>query len=906
MTAPNTFTGRTIGHYEVVRLLGKGGMGEVYLARDSRLARDVAVKILPEFLAAVPDRLRRFDQEAQALAAVNHPNIAAIYGLEHFEGGAALVLELVDGESLEHRLRKGAIDVRTALEIARQIADALDAAHEKGIIHRDLKPANVMLQAGRGPRAKVLDFGLAKRERPSGLADTAAPTAVATEEGVILGTVAYMSPEQARGQAVDKRTDVWAFGCVLYEMLTGRRAFCGTTTSDVLAAILTAPPDWNVLADSVSPSLLRLVQRLLERDAALRPRDIGDVRSELDREILSIGPIPASHVAPADRSGRTSRRLVWSAIVVTLAALVVAAVIAIGHGRTVSSSVPDTPVQLTDFYDAAVAPSLSPDGKWVTFLRGPAVSFGASAPRGDVFVKMLNGDDPPLQLTHDGNGKEQPIFTPDGARIVYTAAIGSFRWDSYEVAMLGQGAPQSFRTNTSGLQWLPDGNLLYSEIIEGVHMKLATSTDAGAAHRDIYVPKGDLGMAHRSYLSPDRRSLLVVEMDGSGWLPCRLLPFDGSSIGKRVGPTDGQCVTAAWSPDGKWMYFTSNAGGSFHVWRQLFPAGKPEQVTFPPDEQEGTTPTQDGRFLVTSQGHEQAAIWLHDQQGERQLTSEGFAMLPTRPAAGDLVYYLMRAGPQKTFVSGELWSVSLANGEKRRVLPGVIMTGYSITPDARRVVYTSYGASGGDGVCVADLAQEGRLVTRQLTHGGEDRAFAVGDHEIIYTTAGDVAYVYRMKEDGSGSTRIAGPVLYMLNASPDGRWVAATVPTAAKVDGGKLLIFPTDGGAPYTACESCAIGFGPLRAQSPVIQWSSDNKTVALGLRIFRPQAQRTALLPYDSHRALESLWPKGLETETAVLDNPGVQVVNEPNAFAVPGTGSYLLFRLTTQANLWKIPLPR
>ena len=240
-------------------------------------------------------------------------------------------------------------------------------------------------------------------------------------------------------------------------------------------------------------------------------------------------------------------------------------------------------VQLTNFNDSALAPALSPDGRMLTFIRGG--SFGASAPRGQVYVKILPKGEP-VQLTRDESQKEQPAFSPDGSRIVYTEVTNGFKWDSWQVPVLG-GAPQPFLANASGLVWTDDEHVLYSEIKEGVHMGLAASTENQTGKRQIYLPPGEGSMAHRSSLSPDHKSLLVAEMDGTGWLPCRLLPFDGSSPGRRVGPQEGQCTTAAWSPDGRWMYFSSSAGGGFHVWRQKYPDGVPEQITFGPTEQEG-------------------------------------------------------------------------------------------------------------------------------------------------------------------------------------------------------------------------------------------------------------------------------------------------------------------------------
>ena len=281
--------GTRFGNFEVLSLLGVGGMGEVYRARDPRLNRDVALKVLPEAFTADPERLARFAREAQMLAALNHLNIGAIHGLEDANGRQALVLELVEGATLADRIAQGPVPLDEALPIARQVAEALEFAHEHGIVHRDLKPANIKLRPD--GTVKVLDFGLAKAQaRNEGSASsrpdvTASPTllspATMTSAGVILGTAAYMAPEQARGKAVDWRADIWAFGCVLYEMLSGRRTFEGEEVTDTLAAILRGAPSWEALPASTPPSLRRLLRRCLEKNPRERVQAIGDARLEI-------------------------------------------------------------------------------------------------------------------------------------------------------------------------------------------------------------------------------------------------------------------------------------------------------------------------------------------------------------------------------------------------------------------------------------------------------------------------------------------------------------------------------------------------------------------------------------------------------------------------------------------------
>ena len=290
--ASDDLTGRQLGSYRVLSLLGRGGMGEVYRAHDAKLGRDVAIKVLPSMFTADRERLARFESEARMFAALNHPHIGAIYGLEDAGGMPALVLELVDGETLADRLRRGPIPPRDALTIARQIADALDAAHRKGIIHRDLKPANIKVTPE--GLVKVLDFGLAKAlasEVASTQNISQAPTAAidATRVGMILGTAAYMSPEQARGLPVDTRADIWAFGCVLYEMLTGRPPFTGQTVAETLAAILEREPDWKALPSSTPARIRELLRRCLQRDLALRAEHRRGARHDRTRSADGTG-----------------------------------------------------------------------------------------------------------------------------------------------------------------------------------------------------------------------------------------------------------------------------------------------------------------------------------------------------------------------------------------------------------------------------------------------------------------------------------------------------------------------------------------------------------------------------------------------------------------------------------------
>jgi eukaryotic-like serine/threonine-protein kinase len=405
--------GATLGPYEILSLIGAGGMGEVYRARDTKLGRDVAIKILPRHFTSDPDRLARFEREARVLASLNHPHIGAIYGLEDADGVRALVLELVDGETLADRIARGPIPLTDTLTIARQIADALDAAHEKGIVHRDLKPANIKITPD--GVVKVLDFGLAKTASGDAATPdlTQSPTVTfgGTREGVILGTAAYMSPEQARGQTVDKRTDIWAFACVVSEMLTRRTVFAGETASDTIAAILEREPDWSRLPASTPVSIHRLLQRCLQKDARRRLRDIGDARMELDEAASGAGQA-GSAVAPTSRGW--SRVLTSAAIVTSLIAISV-----VISRRTVDPKTATIPSLGPRFsrvtWDASFStePALSPDGTLAVYASdrgGPGQL--------DLWLQRIAGGQP-IRLTNDPADDREPDFSADGSLIAF-------------------------------------------------------------------------------------------------------------------------------------------------------------------------------------------------------------------------------------------------------------------------------------------------------------------------------------------------------------------------------------------------------------------------------------------------------------------------------------------------------
>jgi Tol biopolymer transport system component len=413
-------SGSPFGAYDVLAPLGAGGMGEVYRAKDRRLGREVALKILPTIFAADPDRLARFEREAQLLASLNHPNIATIHGVEQADGVHGLVLELIEGETLADRIARGPCPLHEALRVAGQLIDALEAAHEKGIVHRDLKPANIKLT--RDGLVKVLDFGLAKAldsgARAPDLSQSPTITASGTRAGVILGTAAYMSPEQARGHVVDKRTDIWAFGCVLYELLTGRAAYQAATVSDTLVAVLEREPDWNLLPADTPAAVIRVLRRCLTKDMRRRVHDIADVRLDLDDapnpgSNSALG-VPSAAATPMARA-RWIERAAWIGLVGVAGAL--AAWVVYVRSPVIAPQVVEVavyPAPGTTFVRALGGPwpRISPDGSTLAFVA-------LSAGKQQIWIRSLDSAAArPLEGTDEA---VVPFWSPDSQSIGFFA-----------------------------------------------------------------------------------------------------------------------------------------------------------------------------------------------------------------------------------------------------------------------------------------------------------------------------------------------------------------------------------------------------------------------------------------------------------------------------------------------------
>jgi serine/threonine protein kinase/Tol biopolymer transport system component len=608
----NLQPGTRLGPYEVIGFIGAGAMGEVFRARDVRLNRDVALKVLPERFATDSDRRSRFEREARILASLNHPNVAQIYGVEESQTRLALVMELVEGPTLAEQLTSGPMPLVPALRLARQVVAALEAAHEKGIIHRDLKPANIKIAADGS--VKVLDFGLAKvfgrgAESPAPGVPDDMPTitdANGTTLGAVLGTAAYMSPEQALGAPVDSRADIWAFGVVLFEALTGRRLFSGDTVARVRASVLQHEIDWQPLPSETPAAVRRLLRRCLERDATARLHHIADARLDIE-EVL------ASRTGPSTRRG-----IPLSAAMVVVA---VTALLAIGSWRYLSTRDGGGPsiertVRIT--YDAGLElyPALSPDGLMVAYVAGPVGGM-------HVYVRQIDGGRP-ISLTDAPAQYVWPQWSPDGKRIAFEAVVAQSRYEILVTPAFGGARVRAYTGSAPslvGFAWAPNSR----ELVVAAGTELRSITIDGGSSRKMMdlALRNPNGAAFPLSWSPDGTRIAYAE-GNPGYIAregpmSNLAPASISVVTLATretrSVTDGMSLNHApvWTPDGQHLLFVSDRSGS----RDIFRVPIPESGAHAPPPARMTTGvgvhtfslSRDGRRLAYSVMGSRQNIW---------------------------------------------------------------------------------------------------------------------------------------------------------------------------------------------------------------------------------------------------------------------------------------------------------
>ncbi len=786
--------GKTIAHYEITSRLGKGGMGEVYQAKDRKLGRDVAIKVLPEEFARDTDRVARFQREAKLLASLNHPNIAAIYGLEASGETNFLVLELVEGQTLAERIKTGPVPVEEALNLALQIAEALEAAHEKGVIHRDLKPANIKITPD--GKAKVLDFGLAKAfagdQEEANLSNSPTLSDAATQQGVILGTAAYMSPEQARGKAVDKKADIWAFGCVLFEMLTGSAAFSGKDVTDILAAVIRAEPEWKTLPENLHWRLREVIERCLKKDARDRYHDISDVRVDIQKVLADPSGLLAHPAAPhaGARMG-----LPWIAAAIVLTAIIVG--VAVWKMKPAPAPEPRPVVRLD--YEL-------PEGQQFSNLMLPALAvshdgrqFIYSTGEG-LYLRSVDALAAKRIAGTEGN-TIAPFFSPDDMW------VGYFSSGKLKKIAIGGGAPVvlcDVGGLPTGASWGADDTIVYGEVGRGI---LRISANGGTP--ETLAKGGVLGLPQ---ILPDRKALLFTDYTSS--LFRVMVQPAGSGEQRELFAGSG----ARYLPTGHIVYVVGN-----NLFAVLFNAESMEAAGGQVPLVEGVLQTigvsqyavSDSGTLVYIPGTTGGAasgrtlVWV-DKQGKEE-------PLGAQPDS----YAYPKVSPDGTRVAltvretnVDIWVWDLVRKTLTRLTFDKASDLQSIwTPDGKRIVFSS----GRDGSLYSLYwkAADGT--------GAEEKLFSMSDRALMpWCWSGDGKTLVMQETNLSSEWDIGllsmegdrgrKPLLHedaaeiQMKVSPDGRWIAymstesgraeVYVRPFPEVDTGKWQVSTTGGAAP--------------------------------------------------------------------------------------------------------------
>jgi eukaryotic-like serine/threonine-protein kinase len=830
-------SGTRLGPYEILAPLGVGGMGEVYRARDSRLERDVAIKLISDSLAQDPGYLARFEREARMLAALSHPGIGAIYGLEQQEGVRFLVLELVEGESLSDTLDAGPLEATRALAIAAQVAEALAAAHEKGVVHRDLKPANVRVTPD--GRAKVLDFGLAKAVAPTSGPPRPADSMTAT--GVIVGTPSYMSPEQSRGQAVDARTDIWAFGCLLYEMLTGKKAFGGASVPDIFAAVLHDEPDWKRLPRATTASVRRLLQRCLEKDADRRlgnalealaaireasapkprrpraPSGVTEAPRRLIQVTLSRGleespafsPSGDEMVYAADRGGV---RKIWLRRVPG------------GEERAFTSGAFDD-----------IQPTFSPDGRTIVFVR--ARESGRKLEPGDVFGAFWGGD---VWTLDRASGQEarllenayNPTYSPDGTRIAVDApwtgqrriwTVDSFGHNPTQVTSDVSEAHAHLRP-----RWSPDGKRIVFQNMESTKFDLRV---VDLATQRLSWVTNDLFQDLQPVWSPSGRYIYFSSYRSGGLNLWRIAVSPGGKprgAPQQITTGAGQDLEPALAADGARLAFATRRQNA-DLWTLPVdpatgrPTGAPRELVATNREDSRGAWSPEGRSVAfNSDRSGEMNLWLHgSSSGEtRQITSGpgGDYQAHWSPDGGTIVFFSSRSG------AANIWTVAIATGALRQLTDSQSLNiNPFFSPDGRWIAFQS--------------DRSGRLeVWVMQADGANPRAITssgVMGHFLLWT-ADSSSVLYRRPGNPARTMRVA---------------IAGGEPQAtAEVSGGSHMSFSPDQARIMDVVGHKTLWVSPLQGGSPerVFEfedpdaridypaWSPDGKQVLFDR--FRPQ----------------------------------------------------------------------
>jgi Tol biopolymer transport system component len=708
--------GTRLGSYEILSALGAGGMGEVYAAIDQRLGRKIALKVLPAEFAADPDRAVRFEREARAIAALNHPNIVTVHSVETLDGLPVLTMELVEGRTLADLIPKQGLALDKLLQIAVPLADAISAAHEKGITHRDLKPTNVMVTPE--GRVKVLDFGLAKLRGDTTAAQLAGdPTRAVTTAGHIVGTVAYMSPEQAEARAVDERSDIFSLGIVLYEMATGQRPFKGDTNVSVLASIVrdTPRPIADVRPD-LPGDLVKIVRKALAKDPERRYQSAKDLRNDLDivREDAASGALARPAQAAPTRGNRAAR--VWFAAAAVLGALATAVFLRTRLAEPHSgASVEATFTQLTFQPGMERFPSLSPDGKWIVYSA-------AGEGDEDIYLQSVSGQNA-IDLTKDSRASDtQPVFSPDGERIAFRSER-----EGGGLFLMGRTGEAVRRLTRSGFTptWSPDGRQIgystadspvtpYSgrglgelwvvDVGTGASRKISVTGDVQGGRQPAWSPDG----AHIAF-----RSGLAI------WTVAA-----GGGVATRVSADGGNEWLPVWSRDGRYIYCSGDRDGRLNLWRTPVDArtgrrtGAPERIAAPAGQATYFSISADGKHIAYSSLTLESNVQRVPIDGETLNVRPGVQWL----TQGTRYWQYVRVSPDANLLAlstglarfNELFVAGADGMSLRQVTPG---GNPEWLPDGRTIIFGAEGTTPGGLSQISSIAADGSGLAPRIESG---------------------------------------------------------------------------------------------------------------------------------------------------------------------------------------------
>ena len=765
-------SGTKLGPYEIESPLGAGGMGEVYRARDTRLDRTVAIKILPQHLAATPEVRQRFEREARAVSSLNHPHVCTLYDVGHQDGTDFLVMEYLEGETLAKRLEKGPLPASDLLRVAIEIAGALEKAHRQGVTHRDLKPGNIILAKS---GAKLLDFGLAKAAiAPAAVVDLSssptmtqhigdAPTSPLTARGTIVGTFQYMAPEQLEGKEADARSDIFAFGATLYEMATAKKAFEGKSQASLIAAILERdPPPISTLQPMSPPALDRVVKTCLAKDPDDRFQSAHDLKLQLEwiRDAGSQAGVPAPVVA--HRKHR--ERIAWA----IAAAFAIASIFfAIGYVARAPRQASLHFSAVTNFAGVQAQPALSPDGRSLAFVSNRGGHY-------NIYVGLISGGSL-VQVTNDANLKDRPAWSPDGTAIAFARLNHSGIWDIWEVPALG-GTPRRLILNAIDPAWSPDGHFLAYE--NAADDTVWVSGISGENAHQVVATMGGEWRDTEPRFSPDGHQIAFCRRSNGPYGELDLADLASGKV-RELTHDSALVLSPAWSPNGRFIYFASSRGGTMNVWKIAATGGAPEQITAGQGDDAQLDVSSDGKKIVFSTWRVNTNIAQLDlaarpgQQSAKLLTTD-----PGRnqeapvysPDGKHLAYFsnLKGAENESIWVSNADGSnpVQVARDDRVNIFP-------RWSPDSQHVIYQSESS--------AARADELRSVPvsggapETILKNARDRLFDVGlDGRLLFRSPEGQVVAF---DSRTNKSEVLGPIhgnlkWAPLRFSPDGHSIA--------------------------------------------------------------------------------------------------------------------------------------